>query len=411
METIVKSAKICIEGNRHHNTVKDVVLSKGKIIEIGSNLKTDNRDIIAFENLHISLGWFDSSVSFGEPGFEERETMTNGTKVSRKSGFTDILLNSNTSPPPTSGTHIKSLLSMGKNTVNIYPIGCLVNNRKLAELYDMKNCGAVSFGNYKTPIEDASILKLALQYSQNFDARVQSFPLNKNIAGNGVVNEGHSSLSVGLKGIAKLSETLQVQRDISILEYTGGKLHIPTISSKETVALIKQAKKKGLDVSCSVAIHNIIFDDTAIKGFETDYKVLPPLRKKEDIKALINGIKDGVIDMVTTDHCPINIENKNLEFEQALFGTIGLESAFGILQTIFETGLTISLLTKGRAVFGIPEPKFEIGEACNITLFNPDTESVFTEKDILSSSKNSAFIDRKTKGNVYGSILGKSFIF
>ncbi|MGI9551970.1 MAG: dihydroorotase, partial [Aurantibacter sp.] len=223
-------------------------------------------------------------------------------------------------------------------------------------------------------------------------------------AGKGQVHEGPISTKLGLKGIPALAEELQIARDLFILEYTGGKLHIPTISTANSVKLIAAAKKKGLDVSCSAAIHNLWYTDSALESFDSKYKTMPPLREKVDTRALINGLKSGTVDFVTTDHSPMNIEYKELEFDNAANGTIGLESAFGILNQLFDIKTVINLLTKGRNRFGLNKINFEEGEEARMTLFNPATNGTFNNENIASTSKNSMFVGEKLKGEVLGVI-------
>ena len=268
----------------------------------------------------------------------------------------------------------------------------------------MKQAGAIAFYDYHKPITNANLMKIALQYASNFSGLICSFPLNDSISGKGVINEGVTSTLLGLKGIPSLAEELQITRDLYLLEYTGGKLHIPTISSAKAVELIREAKKKKLNVTCSVAIHNIFFTDEVLKEFDSNYKVLPPLRTQEDINALIDGLKDGTIDMVTSDHNPLDVEKKRLEFDQADYGTIGLESAFRALNSVLTLKKTIEILTSGKKVFNIENQDIKKGSKADLTLFNPNGSRIFTEKDILSKSKNSAFIGSKLKGEVYGII-------
>ena len=409
MNILIKSATIIDSKSEFHNTTQDLLVENGVITQVSKNIKNPkNYQEIKLDNLHISQGWFDSSVCFGEPGFEERETIKNGLKTAAASGFTAVALNANTNPVIDSNSDITFINSKASNhAVTLLPIGSLTASGKgedLAELYDMNTAGAVAFYDYKKPISNPNLMKIALQYASNFDGLVCSFPQENKISGQGVMNENMTSTSLGLKGIPALAEELQVARDLFLLEYTGGKLHIPTISTATSVVLIKEAKKKKLDVTCSVAIHNLYFTDETLNDFNTLFKVLPPLRTQTDIDALIEGIKDGTIDMVTSDHNPIDVEQKKVEFDHAEYGAIGLESAFGALQNIFTLKKTIDILTKGKSRFGLENETINIGEKINISLFNPDTKYIFSKNDIVSKSKNAIFENESLKGKIYGII-------
>ncbi|MEM6685962.1 MAG: dihydroorotase [Bacteroidota bacterium] len=409
MNLIIKSATIIDATSTHHLETNDILIENGVITHIATSIENPhNYDTISLENLHISQGWFDSSVSLGEPGFEERETIENGLKTAAKSGFTAIAVNPNANPIADTKADIAFLKSNAVgNAVNLFPIGALTNASKsvdLAELFDMKNAGAIAFGDYQKAIENPNLLKIALLYADNFDGLVLSFPQENKIVGKGIVNEGPNSTRLGLKGIPALAEALQVARDLFLLEYTRGKLHIPTISTAKSVALIREAKAKGLNISCSVAIHNLVMTDDELEGFDTNYKVLPPLRIENDRQVLLEGLRDGTIDMVTSDHNPIDVEHKKVEFDNAMYGTIGLETAFGALQTIFDTETTIKLLNSGKERFGLETSPIAVGQPANLTLFNPEGETIFTKEHIYSSSHNSAFLGKTLKGTVYGII-------
>ena len=411
MNTIIRKAKIIDAESPFHKQTVDILIVDGIIKNIGTSLpNTDKAEEIKLDNLHVSQGWFDSSVSLGEPGFEDRETIANGLNVAARSGFTAIALQPNSYPIIDNQSQINFVKSKAKGfATELFPIGALTkgsDGKDMAELFDMKNASAVAFGDYNKNLDNANLLKIALQYVQDFDGLVISFAQDSNIKGNGVANEGIVSTRLGLKGIPNLAEELQIARNLFLLEYTGGKLHIPTISTAKSVQLIKDAKAKGLKVTCSVAVHHLVLTDEKLENFDTRCKVSPPLRTEIDRQALLAGILDNTIDMITTDHNPIDIEHKKMEFDLAKDGTIGLESAFGALMTVLPLEKIIEKLTAGKATF-CPEISREKqiiaeGKIANLSLFNPEGESIFTNENILSKSKNSAFLGTEIKGMVYG---------
>ena len=416
MKLLIKSATIIDPSSPFHNKKQDILIENGKISKISKSLENPNTyKEIRLDNLHISQGWFDTSVCFGEPGFEERETIENGLKTAAKSGFTNVAVNANTYPVTDNKSAIEFIKNKGNaSATQLHPIGSLTKNAKsedLAELFDMQNSGAIAFSDYNKPIENANLLKIALQYAQNFNALILSFPQDNSIAQNGLVNEHINSTKLGLKGIPALAEEMQIARDLFLLEYTGGKLHIPTISTAKSVKLIKQAKKNGLNVTCSVAAHHLVLTDDELVNFDSNTKVLPPLRTLKDVKALIKGVNEGVIDMITSDHNPIDIEHKKVEYNAAKFGTIGLESLFGVLNKVLPLEVLITCLTTNpKQRFGIKNTSIIEGEKVNFTLFNPNSERIFTEDCIISTSKNSIFLNKKMNGKVYGVISNNQVV-
>ncbi|WP_299896008.1 dihydroorotase [uncultured Aquimarina sp.] len=416
MNFLLKAATVIDPSSPFHNQTVDILIENGIIKDIDALLEvSEDVEEIKLHNLHVSKGWFDSSVSYGEPGYEERETIENGLFVAAKSGFTGIALNPNTLPITDTSASVGFLKGKSlQNAVSLYPIGALTVKSEgvdLAELYDMQQAGAIAFGDYKKAIQNPNLLKIALLYAQNFDGLVLSYPQDNSIAGKGMVHEEEQSTLLGLKGIPALAEELQISRDLFLLEYTGGKLHIPTISTAKSVQLIREAKAKGLQVTCSVSVHHLYLTDQELSSFDTNYKVLPPLRTQKDIEALLEGIKDGTIDMVTSDHQPIDIEHKKVEFDNAKYGTIGLESTFGILNSILSLEQTINVLTSGRDVFKVENISIDKGNKANLSLFNPKGTTTFSLDHVFSTSKNSAFMGKEITGNVYGVISnGKGII-
>ncbi|NIJ46134.1 dihydroorotase [Wenyingzhuangia heitensis] len=409
MNILLKSATIFDSKSEHHLKNLDVLIENGHISNIAPNITCpSNCQEIKLDNLTISNGWFDASVSFGEPGYEDRETITHGIEVAAKSGFTQVGLNSNCYPFTDSKSIVNFLKTKSVGTgVNIHPIGSLTKESKgqdIAELYDMQQAGAIAFNDYKKGTKNANLIKIALQYTQSFNGLVMSYPNNCNIAGDGVVNEGVNSTHLGLKGTPALAEELQVSRDLFLLEYTGGRLHIPTISTAKSVVLIKEAKSKGLQVTCSVSADHLTITDDELHAFDANFKIAPPLRTQKDIDALLEGIKDGTIDFITSDHDPIDIENKKLEFSNAFDGTTGLESLFISLQNILGLDILIDkITTTPLSIFGLEISTIKVGEKANLSLFTTKGTQIFTKEAILSTSKNSAYIGKETTGKVYGS--------
>ncbi len=407
MNLIIRTARIIDSKSPFHNQIVDVKITNGTIEKIGNQLQnSDNYQEIKIDNLHLSQGWFDTSVSLGEPGFEDRETIQNGLDVAAKSGFTGIALQPNSYPIIDNQSQVHFVKQKAiKSATDLYPIGALTKGsegKDMAELFDMKNAGAIAFGDYNKNISNANLMKIGLQYVQDFDGLVIAFCQDETIKGSGVANEGVVSTRLGLKGIPNLAEEIILARNLFLLEYTGGKLHIPTLSTAKSVSLIKEAKAKGLQVTCSVAVHHLVLTDETLEGFDTRYKVTPPLRTEADRKALLAGILDNTIDCITSDHNPLDVENKKMEFDLAKNGTIGLESAFGSLQTVLPLEKIIDKLTFGKTIFGLENQNIQEGNSANITLFLTEDKWNFSKEAILSKSKNSAFLGHEMKGKAVG---------
>jgi len=409
MNLLLKNTTILEKQNPFHNQQVDIEITDGIISKIGKNLPIqDGFEIIEKENLHVSQGWLDTSVVFGEPGYETTETIENGLKVAAKSGFTSIFLHSNTNPAIDNQTVIQFVKNKALNSVsNLHVVGSLTKNSEgidLAELFDMKNAGAVAFGDYKKSMSNANLLKIAFQYVENFDGILFIQPMNKEIKGKGFVNEGVVSTKLGLKGIPAMAEEMEIERNIALLEYTNGKLHIPTITTKKSVELITKAQAKGLQITCGVSVNNLVLNDEELVDFNSNTKIYPPLRTEEDRKALIDGVLNNVISVITSDHCPVNIEQKQLEYDLADYGSIGLESAFGALQMVLPTEVIVDKFTSAKSYFKIESNSISEGNKAEMTLFNPNVDYTFTKENILSFSKNSIMIGKQMKGKVYGSI-------
>jgi dihydroorotase len=419
MNILLKSAHIVQPDSPLHGKTQDILIENGIITVIASNVKTEkNVKVIEPKNLHISTGWIDMQAHFCDPGYEHKEDLASGVRAAAAGGFTDVAIVPSTNPP----IHSKSQVLYIKNhtqdaIVNVHPVGTLSYKQEgndLSEMYDMKLAGAVAFSDDKKTIDNAGLLTRALLYIQNFDGTIITYCSEKSIANGGKVNEGITSTKLGLEGIPGLAEELMVMRNIFIAEYTNAPIHIATVSTKKSVELIREAKAKGLKVTASVAAYNIALDDSVLEGFDSNYKLDPPLRTRADVEALQRGLSDGTIDVITTDHRPQDVESKEVEFAHAANGMIGLETAFGLINTHkgkVKLDTLIQALTRTpRSILKLKQPTIAKGEPACITLFDPTQEWKFEAKDIQSKSRNTPFINTLFKGKVIGIINKKQLL-
>ncbi|WP_017257794.1 dihydroorotase [Pedobacter arcticus] len=402
---IIKSCTIVNPQSKHHLKVVDVIVNNGIIEKIGANLKTD-AEVVDGKGKFLATGFFDMNVSFGEPGLETKEDFETGSKAAMAGGFTGVALMPHNQPTTDSKSQVEFLINKAKgNLVDIFPYGCISQKREgkdLAEMYDMQKSGAVAFTDGNKAVQDAGLMERALLYAKGFDALILSYPEDASIAGNAKMNEGAMSTYLGMKGIPNLAEELMIIRDLYLAAYTESRVHFSTVSTAHAVELIKDAKKKGAKVSCDVAAHHLVLTDEAIADFDSNYKVKPPLRTSKDVKALIKGLKDGTIDAVVSQHQPQEIEFKEVEFEIAKYGIIGLQTALPLL---YQAGLTEEeivqkLATSPREVLGLKAPSITEGEQANLVLFDK-SEWVYTKENNLSKSANSPFLTQKLKGKVW----------
>lgn len=418
MKILVKQAKVVAPESSFDKKVVDILIENGNITKIAENIEEEGVELVEKENLHVSPGWFDPTVSFGEPGYEENETLESGIYAAATGGFTAVGMLPNTNPAIDKKSDVEFLIKRSSfSPVSIHPIGALSKKREgveISETFDMANSGAIAFGDDKS-VENEKLMEVSLLYNKTVGKPVLSFPNTESITHGGQMNEGISAINLGLKGIPTLSEELRVSRDIFLTEYTEGKIHFQNISTPKSVQLIAEAKAKGIDVTTQVTVFNLYLDDEELDGFDTRFKLMPPLRTKDDNNSLVEGIKNGVIDFVTTDHRPKDVERKFKEFDHASFGSVGLESGFGALNKVLSDTMPleniISLICQNpRKRFGLEIPKVEVGAKAELTFFDPETENIFEEKNIKSLSKNSAFVGKEMKGRVYGVVANNEMV-
>ncbi|SDP96099.1 dihydroorotase [Mucilaginibacter sp. OK268] len=405
MNLLIKSATILDPGSAFHQQVTDILIENGVITRIAEDIEAD-AELVDGEGKYVSPGFFDLNCNIGELGLETKEDMHSGTRAAAAGGFTGIALMPNTTPPVHSKAEIEYLLNRAKNNlVDVYPLGTISHKREgrdLAEMYDMYLSGAKAFTDGNRPVQDAGLMERALLYAQGFDAMVFSYPEDTAIAGKAKVNEGEVSTLLGMKGIPSLAEELMIARDLYLAEYTVSKIHFSTVSTARSVELIREAKRKGLEVTCDVAAHHLVLTDEALMGFDSMYKVKPPLRTKDDVLALIKGLKDGTIDAIVSQHTPHEVEFKDVEFEVAEFGITGFQTA---LPLALRSGLPVELLVdklaiNPREILGVTVPVIAEGERANLVLFDTETEWEYSNKNNCSKSVNSPFFGQQLKGKV-----------
>lgn len=407
MSTIlITSAKLLLASHKLHNQTVDVLVKNGVIVDISKKIKVSEKNIqvIDVKGSVICPGFFDLNTNIGEPGFETKEDVQSGTAAAKAGGFTGIAVHPNTNPALQSRSEVSLLVNAAKgNLVDVHPVGSISKKREgkeLAELYDMKLSGAIAFSDGNHSLQQAGLMGRALLYAKGFDGLIISFAQDESIASGNQMNEGVMSTYLGMKGIPNLAESLMISRDLYLAEYNEAPIHFTTISTSESVDLIKKAKAKGLKVTCDVAAHYLVLSDDDLEGFDSDYKVSPPLRTKKDVKALLKGLKEGVIDAVVSQHTPHEIEFKNVEFHIAQPGITGLQT---VLPMLLKAGLTEEqivdhLSVKPREIVGLPVPSFAIGEKANFTVFNSHQTWKLDDKTNKSKCKNTPFYGQELTG-------------
>lgn len=407
---LIRSAKVVIPSSEHNGKTVDILIENSNVKRIGTKLRnTENAKEITGKNLHISAGFVDLHAYIGEPGMEQKETVDSACKAAEKGGITKFCVMPNEKNPTDTKSAIEFLIKKSASyKAQILPVGAVTHKlegKDLAEVFDMHAAGAAAFSDGLHTLSNAGILERALRYTSAFGGLIMQHAEDKSMSKNGVIHESVLSNQIGLPGIPAVAEEISVARDLAVLEYAKGKLHLLDISLKKSVDLIKAAKKKNLHVTASVNAYNLLLTNEATRNYDTNTKVNPPLREQTDINALIKGIEDGTIDAITSQHNPQDEECKKLEFDKADFGMIGFETLFAITNTVLTPKIgiekTVSLLAeKPRQILGLAPVELKENAVAEFTLFDPTAKWMFSEKDIFSKSKNTPFVGMEFTGKV-----------
>lgn len=412
--TMLFGVTIVDPNSAFHMKKTDVWIEKGIIKKIGKLPEPSKSTIvIKGEELFFSPGWIDGQARIGEPGNEDAETFHSICNAAIKGGISDIVAVPSSNPPTYQAAQVAYILQNGKSNVRFHPIGCIseqMQGKQLSEIFDMKNAGAIAFSDDKNPIS-TTLLSRALEYSKTFNGLVIVLPFNHELNPGGLVHEGRTSTLMGTKGLSHVSEYMQIQRDLEILKYSGGRLHFSNISCSESVELIRKAKKAGMHVTCAISAHQLSFTDEDLIQFPSNLKVLPPFRTAKDRDSLIKGLTDGTIDIIVSDHTPVIIEEKNVEFEYASFGMSNIQHAFQIAYTALEGDLSLEdfiakWTTEPARVFGIPLPVIAEGNVVRATLFTTAESTLVQKSEWKSKSINTPFMGQWLSGKVLDTFLG-----
>jgi dihydroorotase len=417
MKILLKQGRI-LDPAMGTDRIADLLIVDGMIEKIGKISPIRDADVYDLHGKIVAPGFCDMHVHLREPGYEYKETIETGTRAAASGGFTAICCMPNTQPAIDDASVLKSILQTSKNVnngiVDVYPIAAITKGREgkeLSPMIELAMGGAVAFSDDGAPVMDAEVMRRAFEYAGMINRTIIQHAEDISMSKGGVMNEGIMSTRLGLPGIPSIAEEVVIARDIHLLGYTGGKYHVAHISTQGSLVLIKHAKREGLPITCEVTPHHFTLTEEAVATYDTNFKMNPPLRGVDDIEAMKTGLRDGTIDVIATDHAPHSFDDKEVEFQYAPFGIVGLETAIGLAISglVGKNYLTIEQLIEKfsvnpRRILSLPVLRILEGEPANITILDPDREWIVDIQRFRSKSKNSPFQGWKLKGSAMGII-------
>jgi dihydroorotase len=414
---LIKGGRL-IDASRNIDEPADVLIDDGQIKQVGPGIRVESEATLDASGLVVTPGFIDLHVHFREPGEEYKETIASGSAAAVAGGFTSVCTMPNTSPVNDNASATRFVLDKAREAAmaRVYPIGAITrgsNGEELAEMAEMKHAGAVAVSDDGRSVMNSQIMRHAMEYARDHDLVVVDHCQCLDLSAGGVMNEGHYSTLLGLKGMSSVAEENHIARDILLAELTGARVHIAHISTAGGVQMIRDAKRRGVAVTCEVTPHHLALTDAAVVGFNTNTKMNPPLRSEVDRKALIEAVVDGTIDALATDHAPHHADEKMLEYDRAPFGVIGLETALGItLEVLYHSGAVslrrvVELLTIGPArAFSLAGGTLDVGAPADATIFDPNSEWKVDPLEFKSKSRNTPFDGWQVRGKVVATVVG-----
>jgi dihydroorotase len=417
----IKNIRI-VDPSQNKDSVGNILIEDGKIVSKFSS--REKVDIVDGKGRIAIPGLIDVHAHLREPGQEGKETIYTGTRSAAKGGIATVLCMPNTKPPIDNAPTVEFIIFKAKNEgiVNVFPIGCATKGSlgvELSEIGVLKKAGIVAVSDDGFPIMNSQIMRRTLEYTKMFKLPVISHSEDKELSKNGAMNEGRNSMVLGLRGIPRQAEEVMISRDIMLAELTEGYLHIAHVSTKGSVDLVRQAKKKGIKITAETCPHYFTLTDDVVKVYDANTKMNPPLREKRDVEAIKNGLADGTIDCIATDHAPHTQEEKNREFDLAPFGIIGFETMLSLVlnelvdKEILSLSQAVAKMTLNPAkIFNLDgRGSLKEGSVADITIIDPKFSYEFTKESIVSKSKNSPFIGRQFKGGAIMTIVGGNIVW
>ena len=420
---VIRGGRV-IDPSLEIDTEADVLVLDGKVVEVGKNLELpDGSEFIDASGLVVAPGLIDVHVHFREPGMEEAETIASGARAAAAGGFTGVCAMPNTDPVTDNQAAVGFVVKQGTaaRAARVYPMAAITLEQKgerLSEFGELAAAGAVAVSDDGRPVVSSQIMRTALEYARSFEIPVVDHCEDPELASGGAMHEGLVSNRLGLKGLPAAAEEIMVARDALLAELTGGHVHICHVSTRGSVEIIRQAKKRGANITAEVTPHHFTLTDVACEGYDTNAKMSPPLRESEDVAGVIEGLKDGTVDLIATDHAPHHYEAKEREFDDAPFGVVGLETALGIgiMQLVDTKALSLSALiyrmsTMPARAFRLPGGSLVPGGAADVVLFDPQRRWEVDPSAFLSQSRNSPFAGWELSGKVVRTLVGGRTVF
>jgi dihydroorotase len=413
MTILLRQVKIADTKSPFNGLVKDILLQDHQIISIADKYKGEADQIIELKNSIVSPGFVDPFVHFCDPGMEHRENLHSGAEAAQQGGFTTVFVIPNTQPVIDTKSQVTYIKQHSQDLpIHILPIGALskkLEGKDLAEMIDMHSNGAVAFSDGLYPVQSTLLFLKALQYVKAFEGVVIQMPIDKSLGSLGLMNEGIVSTRLGLPGIPAIAEELIIQRDIELLKYTNSKLHITGVSTAKGIALIAAAKKEGLQITCSVTPYHLFFTEEDLNDYDTLLKVFPPLRTKEDQKALMTAIENGTVDCISTHHMPQDWDGKTIEFENAKAGIASIETSFAAVKkaipSLSEIRLSELFSSNARNIFNLSSATIIEGAEAELTLFSTKESANLSKENSKSKSANSPFWNIDLSGKILGTYV------